>query len=203
MNTIQKVTLLFGSLAIALPGFAQASNKSVLHNKRHNVRIMRNDDGSFTEFRKSSDERVIERRNYHDRQGGNGDRVLRMSIIYRKDVHGKLRSGRIHDGTGKILYRVVYGYHKTTGQLVAENMYDARVKRTEVVTDPQSGEAKEVEVPVRKLYHRYDAQGRRAKPIVFCLPAGKRAEELFGPDGSSHIEDPWKKTANPNARPTR
>ncbi len=56
-----------------------------------NVRIMRNEDGTYTEFRRSSDERVIERRTYGDRPGGGGDRVLRMSIIYRKDIHGKLR----------------------------------------------------------------------------------------------------------------
>jgi len=158
----------------------------------HSVRIMRNNDGSYTEFSKSSDERIIERRNYSASNGGSGERVLRMSIIYRKDVFGKLRSGKIYDGTGKVLYRVVYGYHKQTGRLVAENMYDARVKRTQIVTDPQTGKTKEIETPVRKLYHRYDAQGRPAKPIVFCMPAGKRAEELFGKDGSSYLRnDPW------------
>ena len=178
------------SLSIALACLTiipavQAAGSDTNQTKNHNVRIMRNDDGSFTEFRKSSDERVIERRNYSDRNGGGSDRVLRMSIIYRKDVYGKLRSGRIHDGSGKILYRVVYGYHKETGQLVAENMFDARVKRTKVQTDPKTGKAVEVEVPVRRLYHRYDAQGRRAKPIVFCMPAGKLAEDLFRKDGGS------------------
>lgn len=175
------------------------------HKKSQNVRIMRNEDGSITEFRRSSDERVIEKRTYGDRPGGNGDRVLRMSIIYRKDVHGRLRTGKVYDGAGQVLYRVVYGYHRTTGRLVAENMYDARVKRTKTVTDA-NGVAKEMETPVRRLYHRYDAQGRPAKPIVFCAPAGKRAEQLFGKHGSSYLRnDPWsrKKTVNPNARRER
>lgn len=192
MKTTLKNKLLSGillaatsSLLLSQPAMADQGDR---HSKSHNVRIMRNQDGSFTKFTKSSDERIIERRNYTDRQGGNGDRILRMSIIYRKDVHGRLRSGRIHDGTGKVLYRVVYGYHKDTGRLVQENMYDAREKRTVVVTDPKTGEVKEVETPVRTLHHRYDAQGRRAKPVVFCLPEGKLAEDLFGKDGSSYLD---------------
>jgi hypothetical protein len=44
------------------------------------------------------------------------------------------------------------------------------------------------------------------KPIVVCLPPGKKAEELFGKEGSSHA-DPWanesRKTINPNARKLR
>lgn len=185
MNTTLKIGLIG---AVSLGGVsltALAAGNGSAHKKNHNVRIMRNNDGSFTEFRKSSDERVIERRNYSDRNGGAGDRVLRMSIIYRKDVYGKLRSGRIHDGTGKILYRVVYGYHRKTGQLVAENMFDAREKRIKVVTNPETGKTEEVEIPVRQLFHRYDAQGRPAKPLVFCMPAGKLAEELFKKDGGS------------------
>lgn len=194
MNTILKSGLLLGAACSALMSPTQAADRGLTHAKTHNVRMMRNEDGSFTEFSKSSDERVITRKNYSDSNKANGERVLRMSIIYRKDVFGKLRSGRIHDGTGKILYRVVYGYHKETGRLVAENMFDARVKRTQVVTDPDTGKAKEVEMPVRKLFHRYDAQGRRAKPIVFTLPAGKLADELFGPNGSSYLDkDPFQK----------
>lgn len=193
MKTTLKKCILYAAgisfASIALLPMTQAGSGD----QDHNVRIMRNQDGSFTEFKKSSDERVIERRNYSAQNGGNGERVLRMSIIYRKDVHGKMRSGRIHDGSGKILYRVVYGYHKETGKLVAENMFDARVKRTEIITDPVTGKTTEVEKPVRKLYHRYDAQGRRAKPIVICLPPGKTADELFGKDKGSWIEDPFEK----------
>ncbi len=193
--------------AVASPLWAQAATTPPKTEAHSNVRIMKNEDGSYTEFRRSSDERVIERRTYGDRVGGNGDRVLRMSVIYRKDAYGKLRSGRVHDGSGKVLYRVVYGYRKSDGKLAAEDMFDARVKRTKTVKNAQTGKLEEKEVPVRRLYHRYDAQGRPSKPIVFCAPAGKRAEELFGKDkGSYEGADPWDKanrTINPNARPTR
>lgn len=175
-------------------------------NNNPSVRIMRNEDGSYTEFRRSSDERVIERRTYGDRPGGSGDRVLRMSIIYRKDVHGKLRSGIIYDGSGKKLFRVVYGYHKHTGALVAEDMFRTGVKFTKTFTDKVTGKPYEKEIPVRYLRHRYDAQGRQLKPLVYCLPQGKKAEDLFGKDGSTHA-DPWSeqggRTINPSARPTR
>lgn len=185
---------------------AQQRTDNDISTSKKNVRIMHNEDGSYTEFRRSSDERVIERRTYGDRAGGGGDRVLRMSIIYRKDVQGKLRSGIVYDGSGTKLYRIVYGYHKNNGNLVAEDMFDARVKRTKTLTDPQTGKAYEKEMPVRYLRYRYDAQGKQQKPIVFCLPAGKLAEEIFGKEGSSHV-DPWEaqrgKTVNPNARPVR
>lgn len=189
-----------GSLHAQSPNVGGAATGKPNTNK--NVRIMRNEDGSYTEFKRSSDERVIERRTYGDRPGGNGDRILQMSIIYRKDVYGKLRSGIVYDGSGKKLYRVVYGYHKKTGVLVAEDMFDARVKRTHTVTDPNTGKPYEKETPVRYLRHRYDAQGRQMKPLVFCLPAGKKAEELFGKEGSTHA-DPWSRsrTVNPNSRP--
>lgn len=198
------LTLLLAAAAGEL--FAQQAADKTIPTPEKNVRIMHNEDGTYTEFRRSSDERVIERRTYGDRPGGGGDRILRMSIIYRKDVYGKLRSGIVYDGSGAKLYRIVYGYHKDNGNLVAEDMFDARVKRTKTFTDPETGKPYEREMPVRYLRYRYDAQGRQLKPIVFCLPAGKRAEELFGKEGSSHM-DPWEnsrgKTNNPNARPTR
>lgn len=210
MKTMQKIqiprsfgkALLLSTCAVAALAYSPSAQAN--DEKPQNVRILRNEDGSFTEFRRSADERIIERRTYAERQGGAGDRVLIMSIIYRKDKHGKLRSGKIHDGTGKILYRVVYGYHRTTGNLVAEDMFDARVKRGEAVTDPVTNQPVFKEKPVRCLRHRYDAQGRQLKPIVVCAPAGKTAEKLFGRDGSSYIEDPWaapsRATTNPNAR---
>jgi len=199
MKTTPKSQILrpVGRAALAAAGaIVSMSFASPLHAQQKadkDVRIMRNEDGSFTEFRRSSDERVIERRTYGNRQGGAGDRVLRMSIIYRKDKNGKLRSGKIHDGTGKVLYRVVYGYHRTSGKLVAEDMFDARVKRGDAIIDPNTNKPVFKEKPVRCLRHRYDAQGRQLKPIVVCAPAGKTAEKLFGKDGSSYIEDPWAK----------
>ena len=185
---------------------ADINNLTGIDAAKNNVRIMHNEDGTYTEFRRSPDERVIERRTYGDRPGGSGDRVLRMMVVYRKDAYGKLRSGIIYDGAGTKLYRIVYGYHKRDGSLVAEDMFDARVKRTRTVTDPVTKKPLEQEYPVRYLRYRYNAQGRQMKPIVVCLPPGKKAEELFGKEGSSHA-DPWSnknnRTINPNARSLR
>lgn len=197
------------SLAIFItPGQINADVSEItgIEAPQKNVRIMHNQDGTYTEFRQSPDERIIERRTYGDRPGGGGDRVLRMVIIYRKDVHGKLRSGSVFDGAGNKLYRIVYGYHKRSGNLVAEDMFDARVKRTRTITDPETKQPREEEYPVRYLRYRYDAQGRQMKPIVICTPEGKTAEELFGKEGSSYA-DPWSnskgQTVNPNAKPLR
>lgn len=192
---------LLTSLLLVIAPWANAVESS----DKNSVRITQNEDGTYTEFRRSPDERVIERRTYGDRPGGGGDRVLRMLVVYRKDIHGKLRSGIVYDGAGNKLYRIVYGYHRGNGNLVAEDMFDARVKRTKTLTDPVTKKPFEKEYPVRYLRYRYDAQGRQMKPIVICLPAGKTAEELFGKEGSSHA-DPWAKqrgTNNPNARPLR
>ena len=194
-----KTTLKIPLLALSAMVFSVLANNqnatgqgARIHDKKQNVRVMRNEDGSITEFRRSSDERVLERRTYGERPGGNGERVLRMSVIYRKDLNGRLRSGKVYDGAGKILYRVIYGYHRETGRLVAEQMFDAQVKRTRTITG-EDGSPSMVEIPVRRLHYRYDAQGRPAKPIVFCLPPGKRAEKLFGKDKGSHTTDPFDK----------
>ncbi|MGB0774365.1 MAG: hypothetical protein ACPG32_10880 [Akkermansiaceae bacterium] len=178
-----------GALSCLLAATSLAQSGTTKDSKSR-VRILQNQDGSITEFRGSSDQRVLERRTFGERKNGAKDRVLRMTIIYRKDKLGKLRSGQILDGKGDLLYRVRYGYNKHDGRLVAEQMFDARVKRTHVVT--VDGVAKTVEKPVRRLYHRYDAQGRRAKPIVITTIHGKKADELFGPNGSSHVDDPFK-----------
>lgn len=194
MKTTLKTLALAVAVAFAvtgMPGNAQGKS-SLSHDKKQNVRMMRNEDGSITEFRRSSDERVLEKRTYGERPGGNGERVLRMSVIYRKDVHGRLRTGKVYDGKGQILYRVIYGYHRETGRLVAENMYDAQVKRTVTVTGAD-GKPAMVEKPVRRLFYQYDAQGRPTKPIVFCLPPGKRAEKLFGKDKGTWTRDPFDK----------
>ncbi len=188
---VSVLTMTFALSPCAL--HAQAEKDFPIATTSKNVRILRNNDGSYTEFSKSSDDRVIFRKTYGAAKGGNGHKVLRMCVIYRKDLFGRMRSGKIYDGAGKLLYRVVYGYHRKTGKLIAEDMFDARVKRTKAIRNPTTGKLEEREIPVRRLYHRYDAQGRRAKPIVFCAPAGKLAEELFGKNKGSYIDDPWGK----------
>ncbi len=179
------------SMVFSLVGIAEDARGQV-HQKKQDVRIMRNEDGSITEFRRSSDERVLEKRNYSEQRGGNGERTLNVCSIYRKDIHGRLRTCKIYDGAGTILYRVMYAYHKSTGRLVREYMYDAKVKRTITITG-DDGKPTSVEKPVRQLFYRYDAQGRPAKPIAICLPPGKRAEELFGKNKGTWTKDPFDK----------
>jgi len=60
----------------------------------------------------------------------------------------------------------------STGLLIAENMYDARIIRKNDPTDPTK------ETPVRALRYSYNAQGQRSKPIVYVGVQGRTAQEL-------------------------
>lgn len=193
MRTTSKLSYLsrFSALVLAIVYASMSTLSGQANQNQKDVRIIRNQDGTHSELSRGNDKRTLYRRTYAERKNGAGDRVLHMAMIYRKDIQGRLRSGEVRDGEGNLLYRVKYGYHKDTGQLVQEDMFDARVKRTKVVTGPD-GKPMEKEEAVRQLFHRYDAQGRAARPICICLPAGKMAEELFGKGNSTHIEDPWQ-----------
>ncbi|MDC0088345.1 hypothetical protein OAI07_02260 [Akkermansiaceae bacterium] len=186
MSTTQKnYKSKLSACCIAFTAFALST--SPLHSAPDDVRITRNEDGSHSEISTSKDKRRITRRTYGKTQGGNGEKKLQMVVFYKKDAQGRLRSGTIHNHEGKMIYRVVYGYHRTSGKLVKEYMYDVQVKRTRVQTGAD-GKPEEVEFPVRMLNHRYDAQGREMKAICICLPAGQTAEELFGKGKSSHLD---------------
>lgn len=163
------------------------------------VRIVRNRDGSISEFERNPQNTVLEKRTYDEKP--NGEKNIHSRTIYRRDAYGNLRSGAIFDGQRKQLYRIVYGYHKNTGLLIAENMFDVRVKRTDP-KDPSK------EIPLRAVRYFYDAQGRRSKPQIFTSVEGKDAEELIhwlnrNKMGDSTIDgDPYRHVpVNPNARP--
>ena len=81
--------------------------------------------------------------------------------MYRRNKFGKLYSGHIFDGQRTMLFRIVYGYDKATGRLVAENMFDARVKRT-------SPNGPDREKPIRAIRYTYDHKDQRSKPLVFA-----------------------------------
>ncbi|MDG0994189.1 MAG: hypothetical protein P8O22_05600 [Akkermansiaceae bacterium] len=191
ISTIKTSLLLSFATVFLITGISENAY-SQNQKKKQSVRMMRNDDGSFTEFRRSSNERILEKRILAPQEGGNGELATTVSFIYRKDIHGRLRSCKIHDAIGTILYRVSYGYHKDTGRLDREYMFDAQVKRTYTIIGAD-GKPTNVEKPVRRLYYRYDAQGRPAKPIAICLPPGKRAEELFGKNKGTWTKDPFNK----------
>jgi hypothetical protein len=156
------------------------------------VRVMMNEDGSRTVFRKSPDNRTLIKKTY----SGNG--VLRLKTIYRMDAYGNPRSCKIYDGKGIELFKVRYGYDRRWGRLVEEQMFDSRVKRI----NPDTGG----EMPVRRFIYTYDAQGNRSQPLAITLKPGKTAESLYGAQPSALEHNPFDdekpaKRANPRAHP--
>ena len=157
------------------------------------VRVMRNQDGSSTVFRRSPDNRTLTKKTL-TAQG-----TVQSITIYRMDPQGNPRSCKIFDGQNQELFKVAYGYEKQFGRLVEERMFDARVKRI----DPDNGG----EMPVRRFLYTYDAQGNRSRPISISLPAGKRADDVYrvAPSALEHnpFDDKGKKDqpANPRAKP--
>jgi hypothetical protein len=131
-----------------------------------NVRVMRHDDGSRTIFTRSPDNRTLTKKTYT----GNG--ALFLVTIYRMDAHGNPMNCKIYDGQKTEMFKSRYGYRKSDGLLVEEQMFDSRVKRV----DPNTGE----EMPVRRFIYTYDALGKRSAPISITLTPGKTAEEVYG-----------------------
>ena len=95
-----------------------------------------------------------------------------LVTIYRMDAQGNPMNCKIYDGKKNEMFKSRYGYRKSDGQLVEEQMFDSRVKRI----DPNTGE----EMPVRRFIYTYDAQGNRSAPISITLLPGKTAEEVYG-----------------------
>lgn len=166
------------------------------------VRLMKNADGSTTEYKRDTNNTTLEKTTYKENQ--RGEKIIRSKTTYRRDKLGRLRAGIIEDGQRQTLYRIQYGYDRHTGRLVAENMYDARVRRT----SPQNPTK---ETPIRALRYTYNAQGKRGKPVVYSALQGKTVEELrkyLVANGykdsltSSDIDaDPFKdQPVNPNSR---
>jgi hypothetical protein len=159
-----------------------------------NVRVMRHEDGSTTQFTRSPDNRTLTKR----KKSSNG--VLTMLTVYRMDSNGNPLSCKISDGQNNLMFKVSYGYRKSDGQLVEERMFDARVVRK----DPNTGK----EMPVQRILYVYDAQGNRSAPIIINLLPGKYYEDVFGEKSSAPEVNPFKDSkpsmpANPNARPVK
>ncbi len=180
---------------VQTPVFAQS--KSVSKSK-HLSRITRNRDGSTTEFKRNTSNTKLEKITSIEK--ANGEKVIRSRTLYGRDKYGNLRYGHIFDGQGNKLFRIVYGYHEDTGRLIAENMYDTRVKRT-YANDPNREE------PVRVTRYYYNAQGERSAPISWTSQAGKTSDELMkwlnrNNPANDVDRDPFKKVpVNPNAKP--
>jgi len=198
MNLKLRTLLLF--TICALPTLLSAQSKFVKQGKL--ARISKNRDGSVTEFLRNPKNTVLEKRTYSEK--ANGEKVLRNRTYYRRDKFGNLRSGQIFDGQRVQLFRIIYGYDKHTGRLVAENMYDARVKRT----DPNDPKKEQV---LRALRYSYDAQGNRSQPMIFTSPKGPTSQELLEwlkknklDRGTLPETDPFRNDpVNPNSKPLR
>lgn len=167
------ISILLGTFVSFAPLPLHAED-DLWESKGPHVRIKRNDqDGSYVVFERSPDDRSLVKTTKNQ----NGD--VKMRATYIRNPEGFLVSGQIHDGQGTLIYRVQYGYHVETGQLVAEQMYDARVKNyyPAEIRDPKTG--KRVEMPVRRVYYYYDAEGNQSKAISLVPRSGKSAEEIF------------------------
>lgn len=143
-----------------------------------NVRIKRHQDGSRTVFQRSPDDRTLVKRTF----GSNG--ALKKVAVYRVNAQGNPLACKIFDGRKSLLYKVAYAYHRTSGRLEAERMYDARAVRT----DPKTGQ----EAPIRVMYYNYDARGNSTAPEVYTFNEGVRAGDVFGNQGTFPHENPFK-----------
>lgn len=143
-----------------------------------NVRYMRHEDGSRSVFIRSPDNKTLTKKTFSP------DGVLTMLTTYKMDASQNPLGCKIRDGLGTEMFKVAYGYHRVTGQLVEELMFDSRVKRT----NPETGK----EMPVQRIVYIYDAEGKRSPPIVFNLLPGKTFEQVFGIKSSALEANPFK-----------
>lgn len=161
--------------------------------KGPHVRIKRNDrDGTRVEFKRTPDDQKLVKTT-RDENG-----TIKMTAVYFRNKKGFLTAGRIFDGMGNKLFRVRYGYDKESGQLIAEDMFDTRapLKRFN-----QAGDL--TEIPVRRIYYFYDAQGNQSKAISLVAKKGETAEEVFGKKkaGTSDLYEEEEFDPNNSTRP--
>ncbi len=145
-----------------------------------NVRTMKHEDGSRTVFTRSPNNRILTKKRFL-----NGE--VTMITTYWMDASGNPTGCKILDGQKQELFKVKYGFHKVTGSLEREIMYDSRVKRI----NPADGK----EMPVQIIAYIYDAEGKRSAPIVYNLLPGKKMEEVFGVKSSALDVNPFKESA--------
>lgn len=172
-----KMGLLAAGMLLSLPCHAAEVEEAI---DGPNVRKMKHDDGSESIFVRSPDSKMLTKKT---RSNG----IVTMVTTYRMDSSGNPLSCKIKDGQGNELFKVSYGYHKVTGLLVSELMYDSRVKRT------RDGK----EIPVQEIRYLYDAEGKRSAPIAFNYLPGKTYQEVFHKDSTALDVNPFKETAPP------
>jgi len=176
------------ALVFAAAGICSAADKGFDAVDGPNVRVMRQDDGSKTVFERSPDNLTLTTRNFT----ANG--VLQLRTVYKMDKNINPTSCKIFDGQNQELFKVSYGYRKSDGQLVAERMFDSRVKRV----DPRNPSE---EIPVRFLVYTYDSNGKRSAPISYTSVKGGKADEIFGKKPTFTPEQNPFKEAQPTGKP--
>ena len=139
---------------------------------------MKHKDGSRAVFTRSPDSRTLTKKTFSP----NGK--LSMLTTYRMDSNGNPLGCKIKDGQNTEMFKVSYGYHKVTGLLMEELMFDSRVRRL----NPANGK----ELPVQRIVYLYDAEGKRSAPMVFNLLPGKTFEQVFGVKSSALESNPFK-----------
>ncbi|SHJ60265.1 hypothetical protein SAMN02745181_2153 [Rubritalea squalenifaciens DSM 18772] len=108
-------------------------------------------------------------------------------IHYRRNRSGRISSAQIYDAEQTLVARCVYGYEKTSGRFVAENMFEAQLKRT----SPNDSER---EKPIRAIRYTYDHKDQRSKPLVFANDESALPEFLQSvglENGTMPDEDPF------------
>jgi len=147
----------------------QCKDNDLWEAKGPHVRIKRNNfDGSHVVFKRTPDDKKLVKTT-KDKNNN-----VTMTAVYFRNDRGFLTAGRIYDGQGVPLFRVRYGYDKTTGYLVAEDMFDSRAKFERPTAD-----GKMKEMPVRRIYYWYDEDGNQSKAISLVAKKGKMANEVF------------------------
>ena len=148
-------------------------DEDLWESKGPHVRIKKNvQDGSTVVFERSPDDRSLVKTT-KDQNGR-----IKMKARYRRGPKGFLRNGQIYDGQGTLIYRVQYGYHPETGQLLAEQMFDARVMNF-YPPAIQDAHGNRKEMPIRRVYYFYDSDGNQSKAISLVPNPGKTAQEAF------------------------
>ncbi len=178
MNALATLKTLSFALALLLLGPA-CRGSEMEDVEGPNVRFMRHEDGSKSVFIRSPDNKTLTKKTF----SANG--VITMLTTYRMDSNGNPLGCKIRDGSNVELFKVSYGYHRVTGQLVEELMFDSRVKRI----NPNNAKQ---EMPVQKLVYIYDAEGKRSAPIAYNLLPGRTFEQVFGIKSSALESNPFK-----------
>jgi hypothetical protein len=85
------------------------------------ARIYKHKDGTRTETKKDGDKNEIHEKTYRNN-------VLIIKRVFYCDSKGRTRQGVVFDGRNNPLGTILYGYDKTTDQLVEEQQYNKDAK---------------------------------------------------------------------------